>query len=51
MTLSEEYVASLTAKEKQAYEIAKDHLGCLLNIEKTNGYLKWLKDKENDKPK
>lgn len=46
MTLSEEYVASLTAKEKQAYEIAKSHLGSLFNIEKTNGFLQWKKTRE-----
>lgn len=43
MTLSEEYIASLNAKEKQAYEIAKSHLGSLFNIEKTNGFLQWKK--------
>jgi hypothetical protein len=50
-SLTEQYLESLTPKEKQAYEIAKVHLGCLLNIEKTNGYLKWLKDKDNENPK
>lgn len=41
-----EYLASLTPKEKKAYEIAKEHLGCLLDVEKTNGFLKWIKTKK-----
>jgi hypothetical protein len=35
----------MSEKEKQAYEIAKDHLGSLFNIEKTNGFLKWSQNK------
>jgi hypothetical protein len=41
-SLVEEYLASLTPKERQAYEIAKKHLGSLLTVEKTNHYLKWV---------
>ena len=41
MTLIEEYMASLTPKEKQAFEIAKKNLGSLLTLEKTNHFLKW----------
>lgn len=40
-TLAQQYVESLTPTEKQAYELAKDHLGSLFNIEKTNGFLQW----------
>lgn len=36
------YLESLSPKEKQAYEVAKKHLGSLLTIEKTNGYKKWM---------
>ncbi len=41
MDLIEQYLASLSPKEKQAYEIAKDHLGCLLDISKSTGFLVW----------
>ena len=34
-----QYIDSMSKKEKKAYEIAKDHLGSLFNIEKTNGFL------------
>lgn len=40
------YFESLSAKEKQAYEVAKKHLGSLLTIEKTNGYKKWLSQRK-----
>jgi hypothetical protein len=39
--LVKQYVDSLPPKEKQAFEIAKSHLGTLFNIEKTNGFLQW----------
>lgn len=35
------YLESLTPKEKQAYEIAKDHLKSLLDITNTNGFIQW----------
>ena len=35
------FYESLTEKEKQAFHIAKSHLGSLFTIEKTNGFLKW----------
>jgi len=37
------YLASLTKKEYQAYLIAKDHLRDSFDIEKGNGFLKWVK--------
>lgn len=43
MTLVEEYMNSLTPKEKQAFEIAKKHLGSLLTLEKTNHFIQWKK--------
>ena len=39
--LIEQYLASLSPKEKQAYEIAKEHLGSLFDITKSNGFLAW----------
>lgn len=39
--LVELYIQSLTPKEYQAYEIAKDHLKSLFDIENTNGFLQW----------
>lgn len=43
-SLSEEenqYIQSLSEKEYQAYLIARDHLGILLTVHKTNGFLAW----------
>jgi hypothetical protein len=45
-SLQEQYIASLTSKEKQAYEIAKSHLKSLFNLENTNGYLQWLENQK-----
>ncbi len=39
--LIEQYLTSLSAKEQQAYEIAKEHLGSLFDITKSNGFLAW----------
>jgi hypothetical protein len=43
----EEYLISLTEKERKAYEIAKSHLGMSFQIEKSVGFLKWKKEVEN----
>jgi hypothetical protein len=40
------YLASLSPKEYKAYLIAKDHLQDSFQIEKSNGFLAWVK-KEN----
>jgi len=40
--LTEQYLKTLTEKERMAYEIAKDHLGSSFELEKSNAYLKWL---------
>ena len=37
------YLASLTPKQHQAYLIAKDHLRDSFDIEKSNGFLAWVK--------
>lgn len=39
----QKYLDSLTDIEKQAYEIAKEHLGSSFNITKSIGFLKWIK--------
>ena len=41
--LIEKYLASLTPKQYKAYEIAKDHLTMSFQIEKSNGFLTWVK--------
>jgi hypothetical protein len=42
-TLIQEYIDSLSEKEHQAYLLAKDHLGSLFSVERTSGYLSWVK--------
>jgi len=37
------YIEQLSEKERQAYEIAKDHLGMSFDLSKSNGFLKWRK--------
>jgi len=41
--LIQKYVASLTPKQFKAHEIAKDHLTMSFQIEKSNGFLGWVK--------
>lgn len=41
-SLTEQYLLSLSEKERKAYEIAKDHLGSSFELSKSVGYLKWL---------
>ncbi len=41
----EEYLKGLTEKEEIAYNIAKDMLGTSFDIEKSTGFLKWVKEK------
>lgn len=45
----QEYLKSLTPKEKKAYEIAKDHLKSLFDIENTNGFLQWSQQRKETK--
>jgi len=51
LSLTEEYLKTLTEKELKAYEIAKDHLGSSFELEKSVGYLKWLGTKTNAEKK
>ena len=39
----EEYLKTLTAKQYKAYEIARDHLRDSFQIEKSNGFLLWVR--------
>jgi hypothetical protein len=41
---TENYLNSLTEKERKAYEIAKSHLGSTFSLEKSNGYQKWKRE-------
>ena len=42
-SLQKKYVESLSEKERKSYEIAKEHLGMSFQLDKSVGYLKWLK--------
>ena len=44
--LLKEYILTLSEKEYKAYKIAESHLGTSFDLIKSNGYLKWLKKKE-----
>jgi transcriptional regulator CtsR len=39
----EEYLKTLSPKQYKAYEIARDHLKDSFQIEKSNGFLSWVK--------
>jgi hypothetical protein len=41
--LIQKYLDSLSKKQYKAYEIAKDHLTMSFQIEKSNGFLSWVK--------
>ena len=47
--LEQEYMHSLTEKEKKALEIAKNHLGTLFTLIKTTGYIQWKKKTKTEK--
>jgi hypothetical protein len=38
-----EYMKTFTEKEKKAYDIASSHLGSSFSLEKSLGFLQWLK--------
>jgi len=42
----QEYVNTFTEKEKKAYDIAASHLGSSFNIEKSVGFIQWMKKRE-----
>jgi hypothetical protein len=39
------YIESLSKKEKKAYDIAFQHLGSSFTLEKSVGFLEWIKSK------
>jgi hypothetical protein len=43
--LQKQYLETLSEKERKSYEIAKEHLGMSFQLDKSVGYLKWLKNK------
>lgn len=45
--LEQEYINSLSEKERKALEIAKNHLGSLFTLCKTTGFIQWKKKNEN----
>lgn len=45
--LVQEYINSLTEKEYKSYQIAQDHLGTLFDMERTNGFLAWMKKRDS----
>lgn len=48
-TIQQLYLDSLTPKEKQAYEIAKEHLGMSFQLEKSIGFITFKKNRSNNK--
>ena len=45
--LINQYIEQLDAKEYKAFLIAKTHLGCLLHIPQTNGFLQWVASQQS----
>ena len=46
LELEQQYINSLSEKEKKALEIAKKHLGSLFTLCKTTGYIQWKKKEQ-----
>lgn len=46
--LLSEYIDTLDERNKQAYDIAKDHLGTSFDLEKSIGFLKFKEKKEQE---
>ena len=44
------YISSLSKKEKKAYDIAFQHLGSSFTLEKSVGFLEWLRSNEQFVP-
>lgn len=42
--LAQLYLDTMTEKERKAYEIAKDHLGMSFQLEKSLGYIQFVKE-------
>jgi hypothetical protein len=41
--LLEKYIETLSEKERKSYLIAKEHLGTSFQLEKSVGFLQWIK--------
>ena len=46
-SLLDEYLKSLDDKTLQAYHIAKSHLGSSFSLEKSVGFMEWLKARDS----
>lgn len=44
--LVEKYMSSLSPKETKSLVIAKEHLGMSFSIEKSVGFIQWLKEQK-----
>jgi len=42
--LKQKYIDTMSPKEKQAYLIAVSHLGMSFQLEKSRGFVEWLKN-------
>lgn len=40
------YLATLNERERQGYEIARSHLGMSFSLYKSNGFLAWKKEQQ-----
>ena len=38
------YISQLSPMETKAFNIAKEHLGTSFHIQKSNGYIQWLRE-------
>ena len=46
--LNEKYLKTLNEKEYKSYEIAKSHLGSSFTLEKSVGFLQWIKNMDKN---
>ncbi len=44
----DKYIAQLDDVQRKAMEIAKSHLGTSFNIQRSNGFIEWLKKQKDD---
>ena len=44
----EQYILSMSEKERKSYEIAKNHLGSLFTLYKTAGFIQWKKKHDSN---
>lgn len=45
------YVSTFSEKEKKAFTIAENHLGMTFQIEKSIGFLEWVKTQQENSTK